>query len=135
MTGAARRRVFGEYQSSQPSRFVDEVPPELVDRIMPATPSGAYQGFLPRDVYGTNPYGRGRRGGRTREHQPSYAHEDEDQSNVLAVRPGMRVRHPQFGVGSVVSVEPLHDDTKLVVRFSAVGQKTLRARFARLELA
>jgi len=29
----------------------------------------------------------------------------------------------------------LNDDTKLVVRFAAVGQKTLRAKFARLELA
>src|SRR4029077_21082097 len=26
LTGAARRRIFGEYQSSQPSRFIDEVP-------------------------------------------------------------------------------------------------------------
>ncbi|MGZ5494897.1 MAG: ATP-dependent helicase, partial [Thermoanaerobaculia bacterium] len=26
LTGAARRRIFGEYQSSEPSRFIDEVP-------------------------------------------------------------------------------------------------------------
>jgi hypothetical protein len=47
----------------------------------------------------------------------------------------MRVRHAQFGTGTVVSVEVLNDDTKLVVRFPAVGAKTLRAKFARLELA
>jgi hypothetical protein len=47
----------------------------------------------------------------------------------------MRVRHPQFGVGSVVSVEPMDDDLKLVVRFAAVGQKRLRAKYARLETA
>ena len=41
----------------------------------------------------------------------------------MALRPGMRVRHPQFGVGSVISVEPLDDDTKLVVRFNAVGRE------------
>ena len=51
----------------------------------------------------------------------------------MSLRPGMRVRHPQFGVGSVVSVEALADDTKLVVRFAPVGVKTLRAKFARLE--
>jgi hypothetical protein len=45
------------------------------------------------------------------------------------------VRHAQFGVGSVVSVEPLDDDTKLVVRFAAVGLKTLRAKYARLQPA
>ena len=34
---------------------------------------------------------------------------------------------------SIVSVEPLDDDTKLVGRFVSVGQKTLRAKFAKLE--
>ena len=47
----------------------------------------------------------------------------------MALRPGMRVRHAQFGIGTVISVEPLDDDTKLVVRFNAVGQKTLRAKY------
>jgi hypothetical protein len=53
----------------------------------------------------------------------------------MNLRPGMRVRHPQFGIGNVISIEALTDDTKLVVRFAAVGQKTLRARYARLEPA
>ena len=40
---AARRRIFGEYKSSEPSRFIDEVPAELIDRIVPTHASG-YQG-------------------------------------------------------------------------------------------
>ena len=86
----------------------------------------------------TNPYGRGgRRGGgdRVRESSPTYAYEDEDQSTGMALKLGMKVRHPQFGVGTVLSVEALDDDTKLVVRFTNIGQKTLRAKFARLEPA
>jgi DNA helicase II / ATP-dependent DNA helicase PcrA len=135
LTGAARRRVFGEYQSSEPSRFIDEVPAELLDRIAPSFSQGAYQGHFPHYEFRTNPYGRGgRRGGRVREEAATYAYEDEDQSaGLLALRAGMRVRHPQFGVGSVISVEPVGDDTKLVVRFNAVGVKTLRAKYARLE--
>jgi DNA helicase II / ATP-dependent DNA helicase PcrA len=137
LTGAARRRVFGEYQSSEPSRFIDEVPAELLDRIAPSFSQGAYQGHFPHYEFRTNPYGRGgRRGGRVREEAATYAYEDEDQSaGLLALRAGMRVRHPQFGVGSVISVEPVGDDTKLVVRFNAVGVKTLRAKYARLEPA
>jgi DNA helicase-2/ATP-dependent DNA helicase PcrA len=136
LTGAARRRIFGEYQSSEPSRFIDEVPAELLERVAPAfstTSAGPYQGNFPHYEFRTNPYGRGRRPGRLREEPPAFAYEDEDQSTGLTLRPGMKVRHPQFGVGSVVSVEPLADDTKLVVRFSAVGQKTLRAKYAHLE--
>src|SRR5207249_4817021 len=32
LTGAARRRIFGEYQASKPSRFIEEVPAELLDQ-------------------------------------------------------------------------------------------------------
>src|SRR4029079_8281894 len=46
LTGAARRRVFGEYQSTEPSRFIDEVPSELVERLVP-TFSSTYQGNFP----------------------------------------------------------------------------------------
>jgi DNA helicase-2/ATP-dependent DNA helicase PcrA len=131
LTGAARRRIFGEYQSSKPSRFIDEIPADLLDQV-PSTSSSSYQGNFPHYQFRTNPYGTGRR---VKEAEPVYAYEDEDQSTGMSLRAGMRVRHPQFGIGSVVSVEALSDDTKLVVRFNQVGVKTLRAKFARLEPA
>ena len=132
LTGAARRRVFGEYQACEPSRFIDEVPAELVERVTPSySTSSSYQRSFSSDF---RPYG-GR--SRAREEAPpaTYAYEDEDQSTGLVLQPGMRVRHPQFGVGNVISVEPLDDDAKLVVRFGMVGVKTLRARYARLQRA
>ncbi len=131
LTGAARRRVFGEYQSSEPSRFIDEVPAELIERVAPIS-SSPYQGNFAHYEFRTNPYGRGRR---TKEAEPAYAYEDEDQSTGLTLRPGSRVKHAQFGTGTVISVEPLDGDTKLVVRFNTVGAKTLRAKYARLEPA
>jgi DNA helicase-2/ATP-dependent DNA helicase PcrA len=134
LTGAARRRIFGEYQSSEPSRFIDEVPAELVERVTPSFSASGHQSHFPHYDFKTNPYGHGR-GNRVRETSPSYAYEDEDQSTGMALTLGMRVRHPQFGVGTVLSVEALADDTKVVVRFADIGQKTLRAKFARLERA
>ena len=134
LTGAARRRIFGEYQASEPSRFIDEVPAELVERIVPTYSSSPYQSNF--YDYRYNPYGgRGRRGSRVREDEPVYAYEDEDQSTGLFLQIGMKVRHPQFGIGTILSVEALGDDTKLVVRFTAVGKKTLRAKYAKLEPA
>jgi DNA helicase-2/ATP-dependent DNA helicase PcrA len=44
LTGAARRRIFGEYQSSEPSRFIEEVPATLVDRVAAGAPASPYQG-------------------------------------------------------------------------------------------
>ena len=132
LTGAARRRHFGEYQSTEPSRFIDEVPSELVERITPAYSS--HQGSFAHAHYEfrTNPYSRGGRGGRFKEETPRY--EDEDQS-ATGVRVGMRVKHAQFGVGVVLAVEEHTDDYKITVRFNSVGQKKLLARFAKLEPA
>ncbi len=137
LTGAARRRVFGEYQAMQPSRFMDEVPPQLVERIEPAFPTASYQSSFGGSFAGSNSYGRtqsryGPHRGRTRE-EPEYSYEDEDQTPLLGLRLGVKVRHPQFGVGTILSVEELADDVKLVVRFN-VGPKTLRAKYAKLEM-
>jgi len=135
LTGAARRRTFGEYHASNPSCFLDEIPDELIERRTPSYSSSSYQGNLAHYEFRTNPYGRGRRGGGDRVKEATYAYEDEDQSAGISLKLGMKVRHPQFGVGTVLSVEALDDDTKLVVRFAAVGMKTLRAKYAKLEPA
>jgi DNA helicase-2/ATP-dependent DNA helicase PcrA len=51
------------------------------------------------------------------------------------VKTGMRVRHRQFGVGTVLDIEEQGDDFKLTVRFAAVGTKKLLAKYAGLEPA
>jgi DNA helicase-2/ATP-dependent DNA helicase PcrA len=135
LTGAARRRVFGEYQASAPSRFLDEIPSELVEKLESPSLTRNYQGFSHAHYeFRTDPYGRKGRGTRFREGSPGYAYENEDQSTPN-VRPGMRVRHQQFGVGTVMSVEEHNDDLKITVRFVTVGQKKLLAKFAKLEPA
>ncbi len=134
LTSAARRRVFGEYQATEPSRFLDEIPPELVERIAPAYAS-PYQSTFGHGHYEfhTNPYGRKGRG-RFRESEAAYAHEDEDQS-APGLKLGMRVRHAQFGVGTIVGIEAHNDDLKITVRFNSLGVKKLLAKYAKLERA
>ena len=149
LTSAARRRVFGEYQSTQPSRFLEEIPADLVEEESSTLSSGYGSGYGARSgsngggwEYRANPYGRrsgggeyraGRQGRDDKAPTQNFAYEEEDQTPGL--RPGARVKHAQFGPGTVVSVEDLEDDQKLVVRFVSVGTKTLRARYAKLERA
>ena len=132
LTGAARRRVFGEYQSTEPSRFLEEIPSGLVRKLEAVThaPSWAAPRYELR-----NPYGR--RGTTAAREQPAkpYAYEDEDQS-ASAIKLGQKVRHRQFGVGTVVGIEEYGDDDhKVTVRFASVGTKKLIAKFANLEPA
>ena len=108
LTGAARRRTFGEYKATNPSRFLEEVPPDLIEQA--SDYSSEYQrsfGGSSLASRGQNPY---RRGGaypsRVRETSaPFVAYEDEDQSAGTSggIVPGARVRHAQFGVGTVIS--------------------------------
>ncbi len=128
LTGAARRRTFGEYHATEPSRFLDEIPDELVERIEPVVPPRWQDASF--DL--RNPYGRRRRGPGAQAPAPVYAYEDEDQS-ASGVRPGMRVRHPTFGVGTVMGVEDHGDDFKVTVKFGAAGTKKLLASYAKLE--
>jgi len=130
LTGAARRRVFGEYQATEPSRFLNEIPAALVDRVEPAPPAPRWQ-----PAYALkNPYGRAPGRTRGQDEAAGYAYESEDQS-ASGLSRGMRVRHAQFGVGTVVDVEDQGDDYKVTVKFNAGGVKKLMARYANLQPA
>ena len=134
LTGAARRRVFGEYQNCEPSRFLDEVPAHLMDRIAPEAELTLRRQLRAQPLRVPHqPYGR-KGSAHFKEKEATYAYEHEDQS-ATDVRAGMRVRHAQFGVGSVIAVEQHNDDMKITVRFISVGVKKLLAKYARLEPA
>jgi len=139
LTSAARRRVFGEYQNTEPSRFIDEIPADLIEEDRSQSTSRYSSGT--DWSYRPNPYARRYppKGGHHREDPDAkvatqnFRYEEEDQTPGL--RPGARVSHAQFGPGTVVSVEDLEDDQKLVVKFVSVGTKTLRAKYAKLQKA
>jgi len=102
----------------------------------PPTYASAYQSSFTHGHYEfrTNPYGRKGKAPRIKETTEAYRYEEEDQS-IQALRSGMRVRHAQFGLGTVVAVEEHNDDMKITVRFNLVGVKKLLAKYAKLEQA
>lgn len=129
LTSAGRRRVFGEYHSTIPSRFIDEIPSHLVNVVEPS--------LTPPPYIAESRFTR--TSGHRRHYSDTHAEEtysfdpsDEDQS-ATHVYPGMRVRHQTFGLGTIESVEPLQGDIKLTVHFSGIGTKKLLARYAKLQ--
>ena len=50
------------------------------------------------------------------------------------VAPGLRVRHPVFGPGSILAVSGDGAGQKLRIRFDRAGVKTVLVRYAKLEL-
>ncbi len=125
LSWARSRQVFGQRRVSQPSRFLDEIPLAQVEQ----------SGALPQAASGWSPAAPARQhaDGGFAGSQP------ESPSGAAApagteLRPGVRVRHPLFGVGTVLRREGAGDDLKVTVSFPAVGAKKLVARFAGLEL-
>jgi DNA helicase-2/ATP-dependent DNA helicase PcrA len=123
---AQQRHLFGRTQQNLPSRFLAEIPQEL---LRPDTVSAAAVGLSSREEptvdYSYSQLRLPRRGGQ-RGATPQTA-----DGEGFAV--GQRVRHKEFGSGTVRAVEGGGDRTKLTVRFDQAGLKKLIARYAGLE--
>jgi DNA helicase-2/ATP-dependent DNA helicase PcrA len=115
LTCASERRRYGSRTFSVPSRFLSEIPRELV------------VGGLAREE--ARERTRAHEGGRTLDH--SFGQEAPAQADGL--RSGLRVRHPIFGEGTVIAVRGAGQAQKLDIRFDRVGVKTVLVRFANLE--
>ncbi len=121
---AANRRVYGQWQSATPSRFVDELPGEHIDAF---SESGVY---ARRDAVSkemTDPFAgvdgipRSRRRMIEVDRGASY----KPAGNGTGFDIGVRVFHQKFGYGKVTSV----DGDKLDIDFEKAGQKRVMASF------
>jgi DNA helicase-2/ATP-dependent DNA helicase PcrA len=108
VTHAESRRMHGSEMLARPSRFLAEMPAELIDEVRPRV-------HVTRPMYA----------GRPRETSSSL-------EETLPVKLGQRVSHPSFGEGVVVSAEGSGAHTRLQVNFEGVGSKWLVAAYANL---
>ena len=115
---AASRQVFGQWLSSLPSRFVDELPGEHVER---AAETGLYERRRPPGF--GEPGAKRRRSGF--EEEFSQLPPDFDLDAEPGFGPGDRVHHQKFGSGRIISV----DGNKLVVQFKSSGRKKVMTSF------
>ncbi len=103
-----RRTRFGMQGLSEPSRFLKDIPKELIQGATERAPArvrmGAREPASPRTAQG-----------------------------AAAYAPGDRVRHAQFGDGIVVSSQRRAGDDELVVAFAKTGIKRLMAGMAGLK--
>jgi DNA helicase-2/ATP-dependent DNA helicase PcrA len=120
LSWARSRQVFGQRRLSDPSRFLAEVPQDRLERSGGEAAARAFR-------RGTGRPGR-EPGAAPAIDPPGPAPE------TTALRPGVRVRHPLFGVGTVLRREGDGPELKLTVSFPGAGAKKLVARYAGLEL-
>jgi DNA helicase-2/ATP-dependent DNA helicase PcrA len=110
LTCASTRLRFGSRSYGLPSRFLGEIPREVL------------QGEIERRSRGE--------GGPALD----YSYAQPEPGEVPALAPGLVVRHPVFGRGAVLAVIGSGPGQKLRIRFDRAGVKTVVVRFANLEL-
>lgn len=137
---AGNRRVFGQWQSSLPSRFIDELPGEHVEVLTPpglyggsygaagmAAGSGIEERAAAADGY--NSPGWKRLQARASQRPVSQPRESRssviDMAAVSAHTVGERVFHQKFGYGAIIGIE----GDKLEIAFEKAGVKKVVARF------
>jgi ATP-dependent DNA helicase UvrD/PcrA len=165
LTHTTYRRRYGTDmpEASVPSRFLEEVPRELLEDL--GSPRRAryedrrdheYAHDTPEYDYDQRPRRNGSTGRRRTSYSgPTYNSIDNiaeffasrgkkftrprielpEPAGKRGFRPGQKVRHPKYGEGVVFRREGDGDDAKITVKFPRFGEKKLVEKFAQLERA
>jgi DNA helicase-2/ATP-dependent DNA helicase PcrA len=149
VTHAWSRNLFGTTQYNPPSRFLEEIPEELVEMQGNVTGRSAYgrQSLRPRRDWGSGnvpPYRRRGAGDqrladthRDRVVEAAIAAGQRDatpplDAHELGLRVGDDVEHPAFGEGVVIDLRGHGESAEATVHFAGVGTKHLALAFAPL---
>jgi len=147
LTRAVYRRIFGNEQqlrASSPSRFLSEIPSELVDTIRGSLAEiGEKRRYEPDPEYSYSPEEFLRRVRKGSTPAPRSTQRDRGSSGFgrppvprgAGANPllGQKVRHPEYGIGTIVGVEGEDDDRRLSVSFPGRGTKKFVERYAQLQ--
>ena len=110
--------LHGQTRYNVASRFIDEIPPEVVKRLTPAFGMTA---------------GRGRFDDQAWEPKPEKTFKSKSAGHGFRI--GQSVQHPKFGQGVIVSAEGSGTDARLQVNFGKQGMKWLALEYAKLTAA
>ncbi len=130
------RMLNGSTQYNPPSRFIDEIPAELLEEedVYRAAPSGKTIVFGSNASPARAQYGTGN--SPFRPAPPSASSKKVlDSPKLPSFAVGDRVRHTTFGEGEILSVRQMGGDTLYEIAFDRVGTKKLMATYARLTRA
>lgn len=105
---AESRRLYGRENYPRPSRFLREIPAELLQDVRMRTPPSRPAAAA----------------------LPATAALPQSDSPF---KPGQRVKHPVFGPGVVLQIEGDGEKQSAHINFAAVGKKQLMLRYAKLE--
>ncbi len=141
LSRAERRSTFGVGRANLPSRFLEDLPIELIqveerpeiekflftEETIGISYEDRWNGY-PQELQKESDDFENR-GLTDSKREVSWIPE-----GFIPLQIGMKVRHPKFGEGRVKSIEGMDGDQKATIFFQSVGSKRLKVRYAHLEI-
>jgi len=127
LTYANRRAAAGRYADRLPSRFLSEIPSDVLSMRRPLTtrpPGGRMFRTAGRRDYGDDEFA-------DKTQEP--AQSPELLPSDIRFKPGERVRHGHFGAGKILSVQKRGKLTHARIFFDEAGERTVVLEYANLE--
>ena len=163
LTCSKQRTIFGSTSCNQVSRFLREIPSDLLDGYDKALGEKQENNNLFGDSKYSWTYGSKDNGNiktyKIDKHEPAVAAASSNSNNngfmfrtaesflnnltkkstgtnvdLSKYKAGVKIYHKKFGEGIISNVEPEGDDLKVDINFDKVGHKRLMAKFANLEI-
>ncbi len=127
---ARQRMLYGRTNASLRSRFLNEIPEDIVVRKGGLYPKASYDGYGARGSFQSS-YQQPLRQDTYRK-EVSMAAQATKPANFIQVKPGDMVQHTAFGRGMVLSVLEISKggDAMLEIAFDGIGTKKLMAKTA-----
>ncbi|MCK4537742.1 MAG: UvrD-helicase domain-containing protein [Candidatus Krumholzibacteria bacterium] len=113
LTCASSRMQFGNWTGNRPSRFLGEIPAELVEVSGSARP-GSYGDDLFKRV----------------DSPESFASSKNTRQSDTRYRVGVVIFHPSYGEGTIKKIEGTGQEMKVSVQFTGFGTKKFLASYA-----
>jgi DNA helicase-2/ATP-dependent DNA helicase PcrA len=136
LTRTHQRRAYGReaFEGTRPSRFLMEIPEDLLERLDATSLGVKTRSTWENAVNSAASIERFfRERGRAFDGRAGTREISGSRGSHPRWKLGAQVRHPKYGVGTILACEGEGGDTKLTVSFPGYGQKKLVERFASLE--
>jgi DNA helicase II / ATP-dependent DNA helicase PcrA len=136
LSRAVYRRIYGEdrLRASMPSRFLAEIPGGLVQAAVGSLADPGETRRYEPDPEFSQERNYHRAGAPSRSARSAGRASVRASGRTKDPLLGTRVRHPQYGIGTITGVEGEGEDRRLTVSFQDYGPKKLIERYANLQL-
>ena len=124
ITYSKTRYRYGVLKDCEKSRFIKEISPIYIDGEIKNINKSFVKNVIREKTRNLSPLKK----------MTEKENSEFKSSSLSDLKVGLKVKHPNFGLGEIIKMDTDNNQNKAVVKFKTVGEKTLLLNFAKLEI-